>query len=188
MHCFDFLPLLSFLVCGSGTQEEEEPQGEPRCPKLEQKTTSGRVYFVQHRLCWAAVADSRDHSVQMLCRLQRKVCLFQMTGKMTRNVTGDVFQAWHLDGLVMVRKIASSFFYWLQFLRNKYLCWSRWKWRNFKFSNTRLSSVAIYWSRFDYLEKCYLDAFAGFFILVLVYSCWKCWSYLLNNKSSYELI
>lgn len=70
--------------------------------------TSGKERPVR-LLFWAAVADNRAHSIQKLCRLQRKSCMLQMIGNMTRNVTCDVLQARHLDNLVMIRERVPSF-------------------------------------------------------------------------------
>lgn len=59
-------------------------------------------------LFWAAVADSRAHSIQKLFILHKKVYVFQMIGNTTRNVTGNGFQARHLGNLAMMQKLAAS--------------------------------------------------------------------------------
>lgn len=101
MHYFDFL--LIFLVCGAETQEEDESQEEPRCLQLEQKMTSGRVHSMRHILSWAALLTAGLTA----SRLQGKICMFQVIGNMTRNVTCDEFQAQYLYSLAMMQKIAS---------------------------------------------------------------------------------
>lgn len=109
MHCFSFLPVFFFLVCGTGIQEEEGSPREPQCLRVEPKMAAGRVHSWQRLLSWAAVVDSRAQRIQKLCRSQKKICMFPLIGNMTRNVFCDVCQARHLDSLVMVQKIASLF-------------------------------------------------------------------------------
>lgn len=85
-ECIVLTPPFFLLISGAGNQEEEEPQGEPGCPELEQKTASGRVCFMRYPLSWA-------HRTQRLCRLQQKAHVFRAIGKVTRDVTCDVVQA-----------------------------------------------------------------------------------------------
>lgn len=114
MHCFSFLPV--FLVCGTGIQEEEGSPKEPQCLGLDRKMAAGRVHSGQRLLFWATIVDSKACRIRKLCRLQRKICMFPVIGNMTRNVTCDLFQARHLDNLVMMQKIASFLFLLLSFI------------------------------------------------------------------------